>query len=92
MSATDHWSNTLGVTEPARLAVVPAAHPFVLGRREFVESLVLDQQAEPVAEVEQFRRGRIVAGADGIDADFFQHAQPPLQHLSGTAAPRQPAS
>ena len=71
----------LGVTGPARLPVVAAADPFVFGRREFVERLVLHQQAQPVAQVQQFRRGRIVAGADGVDADFLQQAQSPFQHL-----------
>jgi len=49
----------LGVTEPAGQARVPAADPFVLGRRKFVKRFVHDQQAQPVAEVQQFRRRRI---------------------------------
>ena len=40
-------------------------------------ALVHDQHAEPVAGVEQFRRGRIVRGADGVAAEFlqFRHAE-----------------
>ena len=35
-------------------------------------ALVHDQHAEAVAGVEQFRRGRIVRGADGVAAEFLQ--------------------
>ncbi len=40
-------------------------------------ALVHDQHAEPVAGIEQFRRGRIVRGADGVAAEFLQflHAE-----------------
>ena len=73
----------LAVAEPARHAGVPAAHPFVLGWRELVERLVLDEEAQAVAEVEELRRRRIVAGADGVDADLFERAQAPLPDAVG---------
>ena len=40
-------------------------------------ALVHDHHAETVAGVEQFRRGRIVRGADGVAAEFLQfcHAE-----------------
>ena len=40
-------------------------------------ALVHDQHAEAVADIEQFRRGRIVRGANGVAAEFLQflHAE-----------------
>ena len=35
-------------------------------------AFVHHQHAEPVAGIEQFRRGRIVRGADGVAAEFLQ--------------------
>ena len=43
-----------------------------------VEGFVHHQQAQPVAELEQFRRGRIVAGADGVDAQPFHDLELPF--------------
>ena len=40
------------VAEMVRHAVVPAGHPFVFSRREFVKRLVHHHEAEPVAEVQ----------------------------------------
>ena len=55
-----------------------------LGHAPFVEGLVHDQESQLVAEVEELRGGRIVAGADGVAAhraERFQAALPdPLGH------------
>ena len=64
-------------------------HPFVeergitvglLGDSPGVRQLVHDEEAEPVAEVQQFRRGRIVGRADGIAAHLLELEQAPLPH------------
>ena len=51
-----------------RLAAFPA-----------VERFVHHHHAQAVAQIEQFRRGRIVAGADGVAAHFLQDLNLPLQ-------------
>ena len=51
-----------------RLAVFPA-----------VERFVHHHHAQAVAQIEQFRRGRIVAGADGVAAHFLQDLNLPFQ-------------
>ena len=71
----------LRVPEAARHTVVSASDPFVLGRRELVKGLVHDQQAEPVTQIQQLRRGRIVTGANGVGAQFLQNAQAAFKHL-----------
>ena len=55
--------------------VVPLFHVLRIAAHQ--PALVHDQHAEPVAGVEQFRRGRIVRGADGVAAEFLQflHAE-----------------
>ena len=68
----------LGIAETAGHAVVPASDPFVFCRSEFVERLVHHQKTEPVAQIQKLRVGRIVAGADGIDADFLQREETPF--------------
>ena len=54
-----------------------------------VEGLRHDQEAHPVAQVEELGRGRIVRGADGVGAHRLQHLEPalpdPLRH--GRAEP-----
>ena len=44
-----------------------------------VERFIQDQEAHLVGEVEQFGRGRIVAGADGVAAHVAEHLELPLQ-------------
>ena len=44
-----------------------------------IKRLVHHQHAHPVAQIEQFRRGRIVAGADGVAAHLLQNLNLPLQ-------------
>ena len=58
----------------------PTSHLF-LPPRPFVEGLVHDQEAHAVAEVEKFRRGRIVAAADGVAARLLEEFQTPLPDL-----------
>ena len=55
--------------------VVPLSHILRIAAHQ--PALVHDQHAEPVAGVEQFRRGRIVRGANGVAAEFLQflHAE-----------------
>ena len=55
--------------------VVPLFHVLRIAAHQ--PALVHDQHAEPVAGVEQFRRGRIVRGANGVAAEFLQffHAE-----------------
>ncbi len=49
---------------------VPLAHVLRIAAEQPV--LVHDQHAEPVARVEQLRRGRIVRGANAVAAEFLQ--------------------
>ena len=44
-----------------------------------VEGLIHDDHAQAVAEIEQFRGGRIVAGANGVAAHLLQDFDLPLQ-------------
>ena len=55
--------------------VVPLFHVLRIAAHQ--PALVHDQHAEPVADIEQFRRGRIVRGADGVAAELLQflHAE-----------------
>ena len=55
--------------------VVPLAQVLRIAAEQ--PAFVHDQHAEPVAGVEQFRRGRIVRGANGVAAEFLQllHAE-----------------
>ncbi len=62
-------------------AVVAAGDPLVLAGREFVKRLVHHEEAELVAEIEQGGVGRIVAGADGIGADFLEREQAAQEHF-----------
>ena len=55
--------------------VVPFFHVLRIAAHQ--PALVQDQHAEPVADIEQFRRGRIVRGANGVAAELLQffHAE-----------------
>ncbi len=56
------------------------AHPHV-------ERFVHHEKAHLVGELQQFRRGRIVAGANGVAAHFLKHFELPLQrsYIDGRA-------
>ena len=64
----------------------------ILGHGPAVEHLVHDEEAHAVGEVEKLGRGRIVRGADCVDAELAQLGQARSQTASGTAVPTAPAS
>src|SRR5208337_656624 len=57
---------------------VAIAADLPLGDFPFVEGLVHYQKPQFVAEVEEFRRVRVVAGADGVTPHLAQNLQPPF--------------
>ena len=66
--------------ERAQVLLVPVREDEVEVERRLlphpdVEGLVHDQEAHPVGQLEQLRRGRIVARADGVAAHLPQHLQ-----------------
>src|ERR1700677_5279157 len=64
-------------------AGIPASHPLVLGGREFIKRLIHHEKAHAVAQIEKVRVRRIVAGANGVDADFLEQTQTSLPRLVG---------
>ena len=56
---------------------------FVLGVDPLIESLVHNEEAHTVAEVEKLRCWRVVRCADGIAAAAFQNLQSALPHTLG---------
>src|SRR5690606_10667261 len=56
------------------MPVIPKAAVAVTSLVSFpdVEGLVDDEDAHAVTEIEQFRSGRVVAGAQGIEAHFLE--------------------
>ena len=64
----------------AHVALRPFVEVLAVAVRDFrnaphVEGFVHDQQAQPVGELEQFGRGRVVAGADRVDARALHDLQ-----------------
>ena len=64
--------------ERAHVLLVPVGEEQVVIVRRFcpdpaIESLIHHDEAHSVAKVQQLRRGRIVAGADGVAAHLLQH-------------------
>ena len=43
--------------------------------RPAIKHLVHHEKSHAVAQIKKFRGGRIVRGADGVDAERFQHFQ-----------------
>ena len=72
---------TFAVPIMACCAETPLHHPFMLPRRKFVKCFVHHDEAHPIAQVQKFRVRRIVAGANRVDADFFQQTQTPFQNF-----------
>jgi len=64
--ATDH-AHQVPLAPLFKEPPVAIPHP-ALGYDPFIERLVHDDRAHPVAEIEQFRRRRVVAGADRVAA------------------------
>src|ERR1700694_4475399 len=46
---------------------------FLLGPAPGIERFIHYNYAHSIAKIEQFRRGRVVARADGVDAHLFQN-------------------
>jgi hypothetical protein len=44
-----------------------------------IERFIHHEKAHAVGKIEQLRRGRIVAGANGVDAHLFQNLELPLE-------------
>ena len=53
---------------------------FVFALGPAVEKLVHDEEAHPVAKVEELGGGGIVGGADGVDAEFLEDFETALPH------------
>ena len=51
----------------------------VFARRPAIKRFIHHHEAHAVAQIQQLRRGRIVAGANGVDAHLAQDFQLPLQ-------------
>src|SRR6266702_2445475 len=66
-----------------KVIAVTMGADLALGHLPFVEGLVHHQKPHAVAEVQEFRRMGIVAGANGIAAHLAQNLQPPLPNPFG---------
>ncbi len=62
----------LAVPVIPRRPFISASNPFFLRRRKFIKGLIHHQKTHLVAQVQQFRCGRVMAGANGVAADFPQ--------------------
>ncbi len=56
----------------------------------FVKSLIPNDESHPVAQIQQFRRRRVVTGADGIDAHLTHDFQLPLHSTGVKRRPERP--
>jgi len=56
------------------------------------ESFVHHEETETIAEVEQFGRGRVVAGANSVHPDLLERAQAAFPDAGGDAEPTEPPS
>ncbi len=65
------------------LALVMAVGPFALAARPFVEGFVHHQKTHAVAQIEKFRRRRIMAGADGVGAHLPEQIETALPDFNG---------
>ena len=61
----------------------PGIDPFLLALGPFIEGLIHDEEAEAVAEVEEFGGRGIVGAADGVDAGGAEEKQAALPDLLG---------
>ena len=60
---------------------------FVFADEPAVEHFVHDEEAHAVAEVEEFGSGRVVGGADGVDAEGFEGGEAVLPGLQEDSDP-----
>ena len=74
--AADQRAQILFVPEIEQVAAAVIIAPLVLPPG--IEGFVQDQETHLIGQVQQFRRGRIVAGADGVAAHVAQHFKLPL--------------
>ena len=91
--APDHHGRMIAVTphEIGHVAFMPLVEilriavgsDLALGHAPFVESLVHHQEPKPVAEVEEFGRRWIVAGANGVASHLFEQLQAALPDAFG---------